>query len=322
VLGIDTTGAVDSSINFFAYGPQFSGGVNVAAGDIDGDGAIDLVTGAGPGGPAHVRVFTTSGSTTGGHTPTLHEAAGFIAYHPSFSGGVSVAVGDVTGDGVPDIVTGAGPGGGPHVRIFTALPQPSMPGVLSIVEHTSFFAYDPAFRGGVRVAVGDLDGDGVAEIITTPGAGGGPHVVAFSVTDPGAIKVVSSFFAYDPAFTGGIFVAAGDVDGDGCDEIITGAGAGGGPHVIAFRADTSRLTVSVLASFFAYDPFWTGGVRVGAGDLDGDGRAEILTGSGPGGGPHVTAVRRASDGTLSLAASFFAYHPAFSGGVFVGGATR
>src|SRR5262249_14185695 len=72
-----------------------------------------------------------------------------------------VAAGDVTGDGKADIVTGAGAGPGPHVKVFDA----------SGAEVRNFFAYAPAFTGGVTVAAGDLDGDGHAEILTGAGAG-------------------------------------------------------------------------------------------------------------------------------------------------------
>jgi len=74
----------------------------------------------------------------------------------------------LTGDGVAEIITGAGPGGGPHVRAFDV--------VGGVMEVASFFAYDVAFTGGVNVAAADLTGDGVAEIITGAGPGGGPHV--------------------------------------------------------------------------------------------------------------------------------------------------
>ncbi len=122
----------------------------------------------------------------------MTEVASFFAYDPAFPGGVSVAAGDVTGDGVADIITGAGPGGGPHVRAFSLVG-----GV--VTEVASFFAYDPAFPGGVSVAAGDVTGDGVAEIITGAGPGGGPHVRAFSLAG-GVVTEVASFFAYDPAF--------------------------------------------------------------------------------------------------------------------------
>src|SRR5438552_4479324 len=82
-----------------------------------------------------------------------------------FMGGVRVAAADVNGDHVADIVTAAGPGGGPHVRVLDGATGH---------ESLGFYAYDSTFPGGVFVATGDLDGDGVAEIVTGAGEGGGP----------------------------------------------------------------------------------------------------------------------------------------------------
>ena len=76
----------------------------------------------------------------------------------------------------------------------------------------------------------------------------------------GALRELASFYAYDPAFVGGVSVAGGDVTGDGIAEVITGAGAGGGPHVRVI--DLSGGNPTEIASFYAYDPAFTGGVRV------------------------------------------------------------
>jgi hypothetical protein len=231
---------------FAAYDPAFPGGVSVAVGDVTGDGVSELITGAGPGGGSHVRVWSVAGGS-------VSELVGFFAYDPAFLGGVSVAVGDVTGDGVGELITGAGPDGGPHVRVF------SLAGG-SLSELGGFSAYDPAFPGGVSVAVGDVTGDGVGELITGAGPSGGPHVRVFSLAGSDLVEV-AGFYAYDPAFPGGVSVAAGDVTGDGIAELITGAGPGGGPHVrvLSLTADG----VVELAGFYAFDPFFTGGVRVG-----------------------------------------------------------
>jgi hypothetical protein len=199
----------------------------------------------------------------------------------------------------PVLLTGAGPGGGPHVRAFHG-----RDGALL----TDFFAYTPAFAGGVGVALGDVSGDGVPDIITGAGPGAVPHVRVF---DGVTLTEIRSFAAYDPGFTGGVAVAAGDVNGDGVADIVTGAGPGGGPHVRVFDG----TTLAVLHSFFAYDAGFTGGVTVAAADLSGDGRAEVVTGAGPGGGPHVKVF----DGvTLAELQSFLAYAPGFAGGTFVG----
>jgi hypothetical protein len=228
-----------------------------------------------------------------------------------FAGGVYVAAGDVNGDGIDEIVTGPGAGGGPHVRLFHASGAPLGSG---------FMAYDPAFTGGVRVAACDVDGDGRDEIVTSPGAGGGPHIRVLRLDVSGnPVAELAGFYAYHPAFTGGVFVACGDVDGDGIPEIITGADAGGGPHVRILRIQGG--TVTALFEFFAYHPAFTGGVRVAAGNLDGSDRASVITAAGPGGGPHVRAIKLfTSGGTvvgIAELASFFAYAPTFTGGVFV-----
>jgi hypothetical protein len=200
---------------------------------------------------------------------------------------------------VPQLyAVGAGTGGGPRVIAYSATTGQKI---------FDFFAYTTSFTGGVRVATGDVTGDGYDDLIVAPGAGGGPHVKAF---DGRTGALIRELMAYDPAFTGGVYVAAGDVNGDGRADIVTGTGVGGGPHVKAF----SGRDGAVLASFMAYDAAFTGGVYVAAGDTNGDGRADIVTGTGPGGGAHVKVF----DGrSLQTVFSFFAFDPNFRGGVTV-----
>ena len=207
----------------------------MAAGDVNGDGAADLIVGAGAGGGPHVRVFS------GAALPALVELASFFAYVPGFTGGVRVAVGDVNRDGRLDIVTGPGPGGGPHVRVFSGAALPAL------VELAGFFAFTPAFTGGVYVAAGDVNGDGAAELVVGADAGGGPHVRVFSEAGLPALVERASFFAYDPAFTGGVRVAVGNVDGTGLLDIVTGPGPGGGPHVRAFTGGGVPLPINFMA---------------------------------------------------------------------------
>jgi hypothetical protein len=175
--------------------------VGVGGGGGGGGGPTRLLaTGAGPGGGPHVRLFNTAG---GGVAPL---GPGFFAYNPAFTGGVTVAVADLDGDGVAEIVTGAGPGGGPHVRLFKVNPATGE----AVPLGPGFFAYDAGFHGGVRVAVRDVDGDGRPEIITAPGPGGGPHVRVFKVNPATGdiFPLGPGFFAYSPAFGGGATVAA------------------------------------------------------------------------------------------------------------------
>ncbi len=210
-----------------------------------------------------------------------------------FKGGASIAAG--TFGGSATLVSGAGPGGGPHVKVM------SSDGTVT----AQFFPYPMAFKGGVSVAAGDIDGDGIDEIITGAGPGGGPQVRILSAT--GIPR--GSFFAYPEAFRGGVNVAAADLDGDGKAEIITGAGPGGTPHVRIFKANGTAIN-----SFFAYALTFKGGVNVGAKKATPFSPARIITAPGPGGGPHV----RTFDVFGTPDTAFFAYDAAFNGGVKIG----
>lgn len=294
--------------------------VGVAIGDFDGDGRRDLAV-ANNGGGGRVSVLPGNGDGTfqsqqnialGGQPQIM--AAGDL--NKDGLPDVAVAVPTPTGNNLSvlltaaaipplsseDIVTGAGQGGQPLVRVFNG-----NTGALKF----GFLAYGANFRGGVRVATGDVNGDGVADIITGPGAGTRARIKVFDGTTGAQLGgPVGSFLAYSSTFTGGVFVAAGDVNGDGHADIITGPGRGTGPRVRVF----SGVDGSRLFNFFAYSSSFTGGVFVAAGDVNGDGRADIITGSGAGA---AARVRVFDGGNGQRLANFLAHDPSFKGGVFV-----
>jgi hypothetical protein len=220
-----------------------------------------LVTGTGAGSEPLVRVFDTT---------TNSLVREFLAYDATFTGGVRVATGDVSGDGVDDVITVPGPGGGPLVKIFDGTDGKRLGG---------FLAYDAALTSGLFVATGQVDGTGRANIIVAPDAGGGPHVKVFRGIDGAEVW---GYMAYAPTFTGGVRLATAELPNGHC-AIVTGAGPGGGPHVTV----TDALTGTTLKSFFAYDTKFTGGVFVAAGDVTADGMPDVVTGPDVGGGPHV-----------------------------------
>ncbi|VTS03090.1 Autotransporter-associated beta strand repeat protein OS=Opitutus terrae (strain DSM 11246 / PB90-1) GN=Oter_3534 PE=4 SV=1: Autotrns_rpt: Autotrns_rpt: Autotrns_rpt: Autotrns_rpt: Autotrns_rpt: Autotrns_rpt: Autotrns_rpt: VCBS: VCBS [Gemmata massiliana] len=267
-------------------------GVKVATGDVNGDGIDDVIVSAGAGAPGgHVKVYN------GADYSELVSFFTFVGY----TGGVNIAAGDVNGDGFDDIIVGTAIAND-HVKAFSGRnPADTL---------LSFFAYGGGNPVGVTVAAGDVNGDGLADVITGSATFAG-HVKAFSGQSNG--QILGSYFAYGAGYLGGIYVAAGDLDGDGRDEIITGAT--NAPHVKALDA----LTGAERQSFIAY-PGATFGVRVGAIDRDGDRLADILTGAG-GSAPHVKIF----DGqTLDLLDSFLAVPPnqSPSPGIFVGGSTK
>ncbi len=263
VRAFEFDGTAMSLINFMAYGTM-KFGVNVSCADINGDGYDDIITGAGPGevfGP-HVRAFDCSGGTA-----VAVPGISFFAYG-TLKWGANVTGGDIDGDGYAEIVTGAGPGSvfGPHVRAFNYDNA-----TLAPIPQVSFFAYGTN-RFGVRVICGDIDGDGIDEMVTAPGPGDifGPHIRAFNY-DGSTLSTINavSFVAYNEYTEYGATVGAADLDGDGFDEIITGPGPGAGfeSRVRAWNFDGGSTVVPMAGiDFTAYDPVqFDHGVKVAGG---------------------------------------------------------
>jgi hypothetical protein len=232
-------------------------------------------------------------------------------YESDFTGGVQVATADFNFDSVPDVVTGPGPGGGPRVQVFDGASGAQLTSAIG-----SFYAYDPSFTGGVDVAAADVNGDGYPDIITAPGAGGGPNVRVFSGKDG---SMLASFYALSPDFTGGIHIAAADFTRNGHADIVVGAGEGGGPRVEVFdlTSGTATLVPWQIANFFAYDPNYRGGVWVGAGDVNGDTIPDIITGPGSNHSPDVKVFNGRDDTAIS---DFPAFGPGMTAGVRVAAA--
>src|SRR5207248_3357299 len=121
-----------------------------------------VIVAPGPGGGPRVRVFDGRDGSN---------LAELLAFEPTFTGGVYVAAGDITGDGIAEIVVTPDPGGGPRVRVFSGQ---------TLAPVTDFFGIaDPAFRGGARAAVADVNGDGTPDLIVSAGFGGGPRIAGF-----------------------------------------------------------------------------------------------------------------------------------------------
>ncbi len=229
---------------FFLDNEQWPSGTGLFRFDLDGDALPEILVSD----RGKITIYGARG-----------ELVRFAPYGDRYQGKINLAAGDLNEDGQMEIVTGAGIGGGPHIRIFNSRGQALGQG---------FFAYDEKNRGGTTVAVADLDGDGQNEIITGAGRGLLPEVRIFKPNG----QQLKNFLAYGLNFRGGVNIAAGDLDGDGRMEIVTGAGIGGGPHIRVFNSQGQSLG----RGFFPYDQNQRRGVKVGVADLEGDGRAEIL----------------------------------------------
>jgi hypothetical protein len=190
--------------------------------------------------------------------------------------------------------------------------NPNLNGTFNVLGRFRPFDASPTnkFRGELRVATGDFNGDGRLDVVVGSGPGGGPRV---AVLDGGTGRVLKDFFAFEPRFQGGVYVALGDIDGDGRADIIVGAGEGGGPRVQITNAATDKT----LMDAFVYESTFRGGARVAAGDVTGDGRIDLVTGAGIGGGPRISVFDGKRLPDLVTYANFFAYEETLRGGAYV-----
>jgi hypothetical protein len=267
----------------------------------------DIVLGSGPGRTAEVDVIN------GDTRQTILTAFPFGDY----SGGVMVAAGDIDGDGIDDLAVSADTGGGPRVRIYLTRGSELVPAV-------DFFALDPTFFGGVRVALGDINGDGHADLVVAGGPGAGPRVATYDgvTLAPGHTpeRLFNDFFAMDPSLRLGLYVAAGDLNGDGKAEIAVSTDVGGGPQVNVF--DGAALLQGVaepVAEFFGGNPDSRGGLRIAIADVSPENLGvELITGDGPGAG---STVRVYSGPSIYAGPPRELFEneafPGFNGGVYV-----
>lgn len=189
-------------------------GTNVAACDVNGDGMSEVVVGegAGPANGTNVRILSAKGDLVKEIPSTF----------PGATYGVNVACADIDGDKVPEVIVGlgAGPSNDTRVRAFD---------VNTLAVKSDFVAFDSGVRFGTRVAAGDVDGDGKAEIAVTPGPSSisGAHLKVFSAngTLRGEVHPFADNAVYgDFGVPFGATVAVGDLDGDGIAEIATALG--------------------------------------------------------------------------------------------------
>jgi hypothetical protein len=283
-------------------------GAAAAVGDVDADGAADLVVGAPGDGDGAGGAYLYSGRAITGANPRPRLALTDTAARPGDALGATIAIGDFDRDGFADVAVAA-PGAGcavlcahrdrddshaGRVLIWRGGPAglaPSPPRVLTAPASASFD------RFGAALAVGDLDGDGAAELIVgAPGQGkaGGDRgvdrgaVYVYRGSVAGLVDVPLELEAPVPLDHDrfGFAVAAGDLDGDDLADLVVGApGAddgdardGGLVYVFHGRAEGALRTpdqvVAIRAGAFAR----FGSALAVCGDVDGDGLGDVVVG--------------------------------------------
>jgi len=159
----------------------FRGGARATMTDLNGDGTNDLVVAAGIGGGPRIAIYDGKTVNIATARPTSL-AADFFAFEPALRNGAFVAGGDFNGDGFGDLAFGAGPGGGPRIRVINgellvrASPFANLDDLDPQVQFANYFAGNVEGRGGIRVTARNLDGDNRADLVV----GDGPSTDVFA----------------------------------------------------------------------------------------------------------------------------------------------
>jgi hypothetical protein len=251
------------------------GGVRLATGDLDGDGASEVVVGFGPGADGCILILDDAAHA---YAPKAWVQVPWTAYN-SANGETYPAVGDLDGDGRAEIVVGLGSGSSGAYLIL----DDALGGYRPIAWRQVSW---PTYNGGAgetRPAVGDVDGDGRAEIVLGLGRGsrGRLEIVSGALgSNPQSTWAQVPWDSYNAA-NGTTIPAVGDVDGDGRAEIVVGLGRGSaGAFVVLDDAQAGYRAVRWLQVAWDIYTSQNGETRPAVGNIDGDPAQEIVVALG------------------------------------------
>lgn len=237
----------DLKKSFLSFSAKFKGGVSLAVADLEGDGRDEILAVPQSSGSAQVRIFGLRGSKIELINP------GFYSYEKDFKGGAALTAGDTDGDGVKEVITAPLSEKSPEVKIF------SLQNKKYVLKSGGIMAYGAKFKGGVELGTGDVDADGIDEIIAAPASDGGPQVRLFKLSG-GKGSILNQFFAFNKKLRIGISLSSADIDGNGADDIVAGIGDGGS-NVRMLDQKAKR----VADEFYSYSLGVKSGITIAAG---------------------------------------------------------
>jgi uncharacterized repeat protein (TIGR01451 family) len=316
VFGVRVQDALPAGVVSATWTAVFSTG---SAGPASGNGAIDQWVSLSAGGSAIYTFRAVIGQSTSGklvNTATVTPPAWLADPDPSNNTATDI-------NKLPIVVTGTEVG-------CTSSPIITVIDPYTNTVRRQFTLFEPAFRGGVRVSVGDVDGDGVDEIIAAPGVGRVGEIRVFR--QDGTELTAYRTFPFGTAYRNGVEIAVGDIDGDGDDDIVAAASRGAG-DVRVFQVNPGAadpVADTPIKSFRAFAASFLGGATVAVADLGTysggttvdsnvpDGKMEIVVGSGA--GMRATVQNYDVSGTPRLIDTLLPLPSTFRNGVSVSSA--
>ena len=264
--------------------------------------------------PSGVIVGTDIGCVTGPFVRVIDPDTGadriipFFAYEPNFRGGARVYGADVTGDGIPEIITAPGPGRPAEVRVFSNTGSP--------LPQYNFFPFGRAYTGGLNISAGSITAAGKIQIVAAQSRGGTVRV--FDVTPTSATPVASTAIRqlqpFGAGYRSGVFVDTADIGTfsgrtltspapDGIMELVVGSGPGIRATVNVYNGQPARP--ALINSFNPFARGYNRGASVARLPSSVPGNADkILVSAGSSGG---SLVETYSGLTKTREAAFAAY---------------
>ncbi len=230
---------------FFVFEDTYKGGDQIAHVDLDKNGKRDLV------------VISKNKITMWRDDGQLF--AKLYPYTASYEGTIRFAFGDMTGDGQMEIVVAPGPGYPLPLQVYDRF---------GTLLYDNWFPFGKAYKGGYSLGVLSPEEKAAGKVVVGSGTGRDTVVQLYDTN----FTLFKEWFAYEKFFKGGVNVAVGDVDGDGKQEIVAGAGPGKKALIKVFDT-TGGLKYK---EFEAYKALGTPGIDVRVADVDFDGKKEIV----------------------------------------------